>query len=155
MNRHFVDYNAIPAACAQMADPAKTPSQIAAELAEARRKAQAADAEAYKSMKAPASASKPRDPPYQPADFAFQHHGPKGLSGELIPQRPKTSSLAVDPLDALAERVCNDEGMYARLREHRGGCTCFISPPCGACCNPLTQDEAEALGWLDETEQQA
>jgi hypothetical protein len=94
MNRHFVDYNAIPAPCVQMADPPKTPSQIATEqLEKARKAAQAKDAEAYKSMTPPASASKPREQPYRPGGFDFQYHGPKGLSGEVIKRRPEPSGF--------------------------------------------------------------
>lgn len=35
-----------------------------------------------------------------------------------------------------------------QLIELRGGCSCFISPPCGSCCNPLTFEEAETLGHV-------
>lgn len=41
----------------------------------------------------------------------------------------------------------NYERTHAELVEHRGGCTCFISPPCNACCEPMTEDEAEYLGY--------
>lgn len=32
----------------------------------------------------------------------------------------------------------------------RGGCSCSVSPPCSACCSPLTQDEADELGLIPE-----
>jgi hypothetical protein len=52
-------------------------------------------------------------------------------------------------LEALSEALANDSDMFARLVEHRGGCRCCISPPCFACCEPLTEHEAECLGWLE------
>ena len=94
MNRHFIDYNAIPAPYVAMSDPAKTPSQIADELKKAREAAQAEDAKAYANMKAPAAPA-PRDPAYRPEGFDFQYHGPKGLSGEVIPKRPEPAALLV------------------------------------------------------------
>ena len=36
-----------------------------------------------------------------------------------------------------------------QLVEMRGGCTCFLSPPCGNHVNPLTEEEAEELGLFD------
>lgn len=36
----------------------------------------------------------------------------------------------------------------ARLLEMRGGCRCCISPPCSACVDPVTDDEAEKLGLV-------
>lgn len=38
----------------------------------------------------------------------------------------------------------------ARLVEYRGGCSCHLSPPCAAHSDPLTLDEAEWLGLLDD-----
>lgn len=52
--------------------------------------------------------------------------------------------------DALDEHVANDEHLRKRLVEMRGGCRCCISPPCSACCEPLTLGEAERLGLLPE-----
>lgn len=94
MNRHFVDYNAIPAPYVAMSDTAKTPSQIAAELEEQRKAAQAADAEAYKSMTPPPSATKPREPAYQPEGFDFAYVDRKGHQSEAIPKRPEPAALA-------------------------------------------------------------
>jgi hypothetical protein len=37
----------------------------------------------------------------------------------------------------------------------RGGCSCHISPPCHACCEPLTEEEADSLGLLDDGEPEA
>jgi len=31
------------------------------------------------------------------------------------------------------------------LVELRGGCSCHISPPCGACSDPITREEMELL----------
>jgi hypothetical protein len=33
------------------------------------------------------------------------------------------------------------------LTELRGGCSCHVAPPCRNCCEPMTEDEAELLGW--------
>jgi hypothetical protein len=30
---------------------------------------------------------------------------------------------------------------FDTLRDWRGGCSCHISPPCGACSNPITEEE--------------
>jgi hypothetical protein len=32
----------------------------------------------------------------------------------------------------------------------RGGCSCHVSPPCRACCNELTAEEAIDLGIYEE-----
>ncbi len=37
---------------------------------------------------------------------------------------------------------------YALLINARGGCTCHVSPACPACCNPLTEAEAQTLGLV-------
>lgn len=41
------------------------------------------------------------------------------------------------------------------LVEHRGGCTCFLHPPCNACCEPIPLSEAVDLGWLEDDELEA
>lgn len=41
------------------------------------------------------------------------------------------------------DRVSDEQ--YERLRDMRGGCTCFASPPCNACVDPVTWDEMEDL----------
>ena len=94
MNRHFIDYNAIPAPYVAMSDPAQTPSQIAAELEEQRKKLQAEDAKAYAGMQAPAKPTRPRDEPYQPEGFGYAHVDHTGHQGEVIPKRPETAALA-------------------------------------------------------------
>jgi hypothetical protein len=43
-----------------------------------------------------------------------------------------------------------DDDTRARLIQLRGGCSCCVSPPCSACCNPLTEEEAIRLGLLTE-----
>lgn len=58
---------------------------------------------------------------------------------------------ALTQLDELGERLACDEDLYRELVSLRGGCSCHIRPPCGACCNPLTMDEAICLGvWKGE-----
>jgi hypothetical protein len=57
----------------------------------------------------------------------------------------------MDKLTELSERLAEDGDAYARLIEFRGGCSCHVAPPCGACSNPLTEEEAKALGWMDDT----
>ena len=52
--------------------------------------------------------------------------------------------------EEINERAANDEGVFKRLVEMRGGCRCCISPPCSACCEPLTMAEADRLGLLPE-----
>jgi hypothetical protein len=87
LNRHFIDYNAAAAHYVAMtADQAKTPSQIAAELEEQRKKAQAEDAKGYATMTPPAGA-KPREAPYQPEGFGYAHVDHRGHQGDVIPQR--------------------------------------------------------------------
>ncbi len=53
-------------------------------------------------------------------------------------------------LDELAEKVLSDDFLRGELVRLRGGCSCFISPPCEACCNPLTAGEAAYLGLCEE-----
>ena len=38
----------------------------------------------------------------------------------------------------------------SKLRSHRGGCHCHTMrmPPCCNCTNPLTEDEAQILGFM-------
>lgn len=120
MNRHFIDYAALP--CAPLGTPIRT------------------------------SPPAPRDSEWKHLRPGYEvrtlSNGRPEIRTVNLPQKPATP----DPLDALAERVVNDSDMYQRLRDHRGGCSCHISPPCGACSNPLTLAEAEELGWLEEPE---
>lgn len=46
--------------------------------------------------------------------------------------------------------IASEMGMhtYALLINARGGCTCYVSPACPACCNPLTEAEATKLGLV-------
>jgi hypothetical protein len=53
-------------------------------------------------------------------------------------------------LDALGEKVANDEALYRELIGLRGGCSCHISPPCAACCSPLEVHEAIDLGIYED-----
>jgi hypothetical protein len=52
-------------------------------------------------------------------------------------------------MDKLGQHVTDTEYLRLRLVEDRGGCSCHISPPCNACCEPLTLSEAESLGIVD------
>jgi hypothetical protein len=57
-----------------------------------------------------------------------------------------TYQISDEALDALEERIANDDALYKELVSLRGGCSCHINPPCGACCSPLTAKEAIDLG---------
>lgn len=50
-------------------------------------------------------------------------------------------------LDEFHQHVADDGAMFRKLLDLRGGCTCFLSPPCGNCVEPITEHEAECLGW--------
>lgn len=39
------------------------------------------------------------------------------------------------------------------LMESRGGCLCFLSPPCSACVNPYTEDELNSVGYTYDKEE--
>ena len=49
--------------------------------------------------------------------------------------------------EEFAESVIEIEELRKALAELRGGCSCHISPPCFACSEPLTLEEAYYLGW--------
>lgn len=52
-------------------------------------------------------------------------------------------------LDVLVNGMTS--GDHRALMEHRGGCSCPNgNPPCSACVEPLSWDEAMELGWLEE-----
>jgi hypothetical protein len=36
------------------------------------------------------------------------------------------------------------------ILKSRGGCRCHLSPPCGACTEPLTDDEMREVGFTHE-----
>jgi hypothetical protein len=40
-----------------------------------------------------------------------------------------------------------DESAWNQLVENRGGCSCHISPPCGACSNPVEEEELNEVGY--------
>ena len=61
-----------------------------------------------------------------------------------------THQISDAQLDELDERVANDDTLYRALISLRGGCSCHVSPPCGACCNPLTASEAINLGLYEK-----
>lgn len=65
---------------------------------------------------------------------------------------PKRAAQKKSLLDRANELLwdADEGGLYVRLVEMRGGCRCFISPPCKACSDPITEDEALIL--LDEEE---
>ena len=54
-----------------------------------------------------------------------------------------------EPEDALID---TNPAAWHRLLELRGGCRCCLSPPCNACVDPITQEEAERIGLLDDPE---
>jgi hypothetical protein len=58
--------------------------------------------------------------------------------------------ISDETLDMLAEKVANDDALLKELTSLRGGCSCHISPPCAACCRPLTAEEAIDLGIYEE-----
>lgn len=55
-----------------------------------------------------------------------------------------------ETLDALAEKVANDDDLIKELISLRGGCACHLAPPCAACCRPLTAEEAIDLGIYED-----
>jgi hypothetical protein len=44
-----------------------------------------------------------------------------------------------------------DERAWYLLVENRGGCRCHISPPCGACSNPISEEEMNEVGYTYTT----
>lgn len=49
------------------------------------------------------------------------------------------------------EEDMSDDNRH-KLIDMRGGCRCFISPPCHACCDPLTAHEAQDLDLIEGSE---
>lgn len=45
-----------------------------------------------------------------------------------------------------------DERAWELIVENRGGCRCHVSPPCGACCNPVEEDELNEVGYTYDAE---
>jgi hypothetical protein len=54
----------------------------------------------------------------------------------------------LDFMDRIAEDMSDEQ--RTQLVEYRGGCSCHISPPCSACCEPVRLNEADDLGWFDD-----
>lgn len=55
-----------------------------------------------------------------------------------------------EPLQVLPEGDClvdHDVESWHSILQSRGGCTCFLSPPCNACSNPVTEEELNAVGF--------
>lgn len=51
---------------------------------------------------------------------------------------------------ALVDGACLldvDEPAWREIVHRRGGCRCFISPPCNACVEPATEDELNYVGY--------
>jgi len=44
-----------------------------------------------------------------------------------------------------------DEKAWRLLVENRGGCSCHIAPPCGACSNPISEEEMNEVGYTYTT----
>jgi hypothetical protein len=115
MNRHFI-YNALPTDA--LGAPTRTPPAKPADgdwrplrpgyeartLADGSTEVRGTPGSLTEMATKPAPV-KPREPAYQPADFPFQYHGPKGQSGEVIPKRPETAALA-QPDEAPAGGSC-------------------------------------------------
>ena len=40
-----------------------------------------------------------------------------------------------------------DMQAWEALVENRGGCRCFQCAPCGACSNPITEEELNEVGY--------
>lgn len=58
--------------------------------------------------------------------------------------------ISDDEMDRLIMKLEGDEDLFRDLIRLRGGCSCHISPPCNACCDPLTIDEAIDLGIYED-----
>lgn len=58
--------------------------------------------------------------------------------------------ISDEEMDRLIKKVEGDENLIRDLISLRGGCSCHISPPCHACANPLTVDEAIDLGIYED-----
>lgn len=43
-----------------------------------------------------------------------------------------------------------DEAAWRRIVEKRGGCRCFLSAPCSACVEPVTEQELNSVGYTYE-----
>jgi hypothetical protein len=59
-----------------------------------------------------------------------------------------------DELKHIDEQDCLldvDEKAWRSLVENRGGCRCHISPPCGACSNPISEEELNEVGYTYTT----
>jgi hypothetical protein len=59
-----------------------------------------------------------------------------------------------DELKHIDEQDCLldvDEKAWRSLVENRGGCRCHISPPCGACSNPISEEELNEAGYTYTT----
>ena len=48
-----------------------------------------------------------------------------------------------------------DEKAWRSLIENRGGCRCHLSPPCGACTDPISEEEMNEVGYTYTTPQPA
>jgi hypothetical protein len=44
----------------------------------------------------------------------------------------------------------HSERAWAKLLEMRGGCSCHVSPPCGACTEPISEEELNSVGFTYE-----
>ena len=69
---------------------------------------------------------------------------------QAVNDMPEPSVTTKEMMELLNERLSDDGDAFLKLVELRGGCTChfLVMPPCHACSSPLTEDEAERLGWL-------
>src|SRR5215208_4343888 len=69
----------------------------------------------------------------------------------LIEESTMEGDASIDEVEwfftLVGGKVWNDDGLRVELLGMRGGCRCCISPPCNACVDPVTMDEAERLGF--------
>lgn len=87
---------------------------------------------------------KPQRTPERPRLTAFAE-----AMRRAVDVQPATS-VELSALERAEEIVSADTDAHRYLVDHRGGCRCFLAPPCYACCEPLTEEEADLiLDWHD------
>ena len=91
-----------------------------------------------------------------------EQHGQTHLAKRAMPELRKALAKqeqgAPDELKHIDERDCLldvDEKAWRSLIENRGGCRCHLSPPCGACANPISEEEMNEVGYTYTTPQPA
>ena len=79
---------------------------------------------------------------------------------EVILRQAIAELESQEPVDLkhIGEQDCLidvDKKAWRSLVENRGGCRCHISPPCGACSNPISEEEMNELGYTYTTPPQS